>query len=397
MTELLLRLFVKDAQNLASPVVRAACGRLAGWVGIVCNLLLALGKLAAGFFSGSIAVTADALNNFSDASSSVITLLGFRLAQKPADEEHPFGHARFEYIAGLAVALFVMLIGIELAQSSVGKILSPQPAHFAWPSFAVLAASILMKLWMTAFNRGMARRIDSATLRATAADSRNDVIATSAVLAAALLARSTGIDLDGWMGVGVALFILASGIGLVKDTLTPLLGAAPDAAFVRRVRKKIQSYPGILGTHDLIVHDYGPGRRFASAHVEMDSAEDVLKSHEIIDAIERDFAENERLHLIIHYDPIVPGGGVQGRVARRVAAIDPRLSIHDFRVENAEGGLSYIFDLAAPRDFAMTDEQLKARIEKSLAKGDDAPRVVMTVDRGYASIPEIPAGGEEKR
>ncbi|MGD9559249.1 MAG: cation diffusion facilitator family transporter [Oscillospiraceae bacterium] len=392
MTEWLIRHFVKDADNVQDPTVHARYGRVAGVVGIVCNLMLAAGKLAAGILSGSIAIMADAVNNLSDASSSVITLVGFRLAAKPADKEHPFGHARFEYIAGLAVAMMVLVIGVELLRTSVGKILAPTDVDYGLASLAVLAVSVVVKLWMAGFNRKVGRRIGSVALQATFVDSRNDAIATAAVLAASVIARLSGLRLDGWMGAGVAVFIIVSGIGLVKDTLDPLLGEAPDPKLARTIAEKITSYPGVLGTHDLIVHDYGPGRRFASAHVEMSSKDDVLKSHDVIDNIERDFLEQDNLHLIIHYDPIVTGdeavATARGWAEKQVQGIDGRLSIHDFRMVDGPTHTNYVFDVVVPPDFTLSNETLKEKIEAALQHGSKPIHVVLTVDDTYAAIPK---------
>lgn len=289
MTETLVRLFVKNSRDTTDPAVRTAYGNLASWVGIFCNLLLCAGKFLAGTLSGSISIAADAVNNLSDASSSVVSLIGFKLGARPADDEHPYGHARFEYLAGLAVAVMVLVIGVELLKSSVDKILHPAAVTFSWVAMAVLAASIAVKLWMSLFNRTLGKRINSGSLIATAADSRNDVLTTSAVLVASLISHFANVELDGWMGAAVALFILYSGVGLIKDTIDPLLGLAPDPELVQHIHDKIMSYPGVLGTHDLMVHDYGPGRQFASVHVELAAEDDVMASHELIDDIERDF------------------------------------------------------------------------------------------------------------
>ncbi|MDL2218939.1 cation diffusion facilitator family transporter [Ruminococcaceae bacterium OttesenSCG-928-O06] len=391
MTNLLARLFVKDWQNTQSPAVRARYGKMAGWVGIVCNLLLAAGKLLVGVLSGSIAIAGDAVNNFSDAAASVITLVGFSLSARPADKEHPFGHARYEQIAALAVAVLVLVIGLELAKSSVEKILRPTPVDFSTPALVVLAVAVLVKLWMAAFNRSIGRRMDSATLAATFVDSRNDAITTAVVLVAAVVARFTGLGLDGWMGAAVALFIIVSGARLVKDTLDPLLGTAPDPALVRRLAATIQSYPGVLGTHDLIVHDYGPGRRFASAHVEMASEEDVLKSHEVIDRIERDVYLRENIHLIIHYDPVATRGAAVDKdrafVANTLAAWDARLTLHDFRLLREKGRLTYVFDLVVPPDFAMDDEEIKRHVAGLLQQPGTEVDILLTVDRSFAAMP----------
>lgn len=346
MTDFLVKRFIKNSTDVNDPAVRTAYGNLAGAVGIFCNVLLCAAKLAVGTLFGSISITADAVNNLSDASSSVITLVGFRLSAKPADDEHPYGHARIEYLAGLAVSVMILVIGVELARSSIGKILSPTAVEFSLVTVAVLLLSIGVKLWMAAFNKKVGRRIGSATLEATAMDSRNDVISTAAVLAASVVSGLTGLELDGWMGLGVALFILWSGVGILKETVDPLLGEAPSEELTDYIGKKVMSYDGVLGTHDLMVHDYGPGRRFASVHVEMAAENDVMQSHDIIDNIERDFQENDHISLIIHYDPILTGDDAVGTarewVKELVRSISPELSIHDFRM--VQGPVPHKFD-----------------------------------------------------
>ena len=270
MTKLLIKRFIKDYENTQNSDVRTAYGKFSSIVGIVCNAILFISKLIVGTLSASVSITADAVNNLSDASSSIISLLGFKLASRPADEEHPYGHGRYEYLSGLMVAVLIMVIGVELFKSSLDKVLHPSAVEFSWVTVGVLAFSILLKTWMALFNTKTGKMINSNTLIATAADSRNDVITTGAVLVAAILSHFIGFELDGWMGLGVAVFILYSGFGLVKDTLDPMLGKAPEDEQVEEIRQKILSYPGVLGTHDLMVHDYGPGRQFASVHVEID-------------------------------------------------------------------------------------------------------------------------------
>ncbi len=388
MTEWLLRHFVKDHENIQDDAVRSACGRLAGLVGIVCNLLLVAGKLTVGSVSGSVSIIADGLNNLSDAASSVIALVGFKVAARTADKEHPFGHGRFEYIAGLAVAVMILVIGIELGQSSLAKIISPTPVAFGFWGFAVLTASVLLKVWMAVFNRSMGQRISSATLQAVSADSRNDAIATTAVLLAAMVSHFTGVNLDGWMGLGVAVFIVYSGVGFVRDTMNPLLGEAPPPELVKYIADKIAGYEGVLGTHDLIVHDYGPGRRFASAHVEMPSDLDALIAHDIIDNIERDLWENDSIHLIIHYDPIVTGeetDSIRAWVDRQVKTIDDRLTIHDLRLVDGPSHTNYIFDVVTPPEFEIPEKELLKRIEEAVQRGEKPIHTVVTIDRSYAA------------
>ena len=391
MTETLVRLFVKNSRDTTDPAVRTAYGNLASWVGIFCNLLLCAGKFLAGTLSGSISIAADAVNNLSDASSSVVSLIGFKLGVRPADDEHPYGHARFEYLAGLAVAVMVLVIGVELLKSSVDKILHPAAVTFSWVAMAVLAASIAVKLWMSLFNRTLGKRINSGSLIATAADSRNDVLTTSAVLVASLISHFANVELDGWMGAAVALFILYSGVGLIKDTIDPLLGLAPDPELVQYIHDKIMSYPGVLGTHDLMVHDYGPGRQFASVHVELAAEDDVMASHELIDDIERDFLKNDRLPVVIHFDPIVTSdaqvGDMRRWLAGAVKTIDPSLSIHDLRMVPGVNHTNVIFDCVTPPDFAMGSARLKDAIARLVREKDPSYRCVITVETSFAAVP----------
>ena len=394
MTQLLIRLFIRHPDNPQDPHTRAAYGNLASIVGMVCNVLLCLGKLAVGTLFGSIAIMADALNNLSDASSNIVSLVGFKLASRAPDAEHPFGHARYEYLAGLVVSVTVLGIGFSLLKESVVKVLHPTAVQFSLLTVAVLVASILVKLWMSSFNRTVGRTIGSETLIATAADSRNDVISTAAVLAASVVSGLTGLELDGWMGLGVALFILWSGVGILKETVDPLLGEAPSEELTDYIGKKVMSYDGVLGTHDLMVHDYGPGRRFASVHVEMAAENDVMQSHDIIDNIERDFQENDHISLIIHYDPILTGDDAVGTarewVKELVRSISPELSIHDFRMVQGPSHTNLIFDTVVPHNFPLSDAALRKRIQ-SLVETHDAGETkyyaVVTIDHSYAAIP----------
>ena len=380
----LVRAFVKDSQNTDSPAVRSACGKLSGAVGIVCNSLLALGKLTAGLLSGSISVSADAVNNLSDAASSIITLIGFRIAEKPADADHPFGHARMEYLSGMIVSLLVLVIGYELAKSSIGKMLHPQPTVFSWLTVGILFVSILVKLWMMRFNLRLGGHIASSALRATAMDSRNDAITTGAVLVCLLIGKYTGFDPDAYVGFLVALFILYSGYDLAKSTIDPLLGSAPDPALRKAIGEKILSYDEVLGVHDLILHDYGPGRRFASAHVEIDRNLDVLEAHNIIDGIERDFDRDMRLQLVIHYDPVVTDDAAltekREAVTQLVRDLDPRLSIHDFRMVEGPRHTNVIFDLVVPFELEKEREQLKEKLTAQIRERWKDHYAVICVD-----------------
>lgn len=390
MTDFLIRKFIKNYENIQDMEVRGAYGKFSGAVGIVCNGVLCIGKMLVGLISGSVSITADAVNNLSDASSSVISLLGFKLAGRPADREHPYGHGRYEYLSGLMVALLIMVIGVELLKSSVDKILHPAPVEFSWLSMGVLIFSILLKTWMMFFNNKMGRKINSGTLFATAADSRNDVITTSAVLVAALISNYTSLELDGYMGAAVALFILYSGFGLVRDTLDPILGRAPEPETVEAIRKKIMSYDGVLGTHDLMVHDYGPGRQFASVHVEMAAETDAIESHDIIDNIERDFMKNDGINMLVHYDPISTRDSETGEmrewISENIKSIDKRLTIHDLRLVKGRTHTNVIFDCVAPLDLKINEEELKDRIGSIISDRYPNYYSVITVDRSYAPV-----------
>lgn len=384
MTNLLPRLFVRNYQDVGDPAVRSAYGKMAGMVGIVCNLALFAAKLAIGAISGSVSITADAVNNLSDASASIVTLIGFKLAEKPADAAHPYGHARFEYLSGLAVAVLIIVIGVELARGSIAKIFHPAPVSFSAALVVVLLLSILVKLWMAHFNKTVGRRIDSDTLAATAADSRNDVLTTSAVLLACVIGKATNLMIDGYAGLLVALFILWSGAGLVRETIDPLLGEAPNGELVKMVGREIMSYDKVLGLHDLMVHDYGPGRRFASVHVEMDSREDVLVCHEIIDNIERDFLERHNLHMVVHYDPIVTGdeelNHMRAFVEDVVRELDPRYSLHDFRMVRGPGHTNLIFDLAIPFEADKKRQEISRKINERVQTEGHRYYAVITFD-----------------
>lgn len=391
MTKLLINAFVKDHKNTREPNVRAAYGKLSGWVGIICNLLLCAGKFIVGFISGSVSISADAANNLSDAASSIISLLGFKLAEKSADDEHPYGHARYEYISGFIVAVIVLIIGFELLTGSIEKIINPTAVEFSWITIGVLGASILAKLWLMLFNLKIAKLIDSGTLKATAADSRNDSISTLVVLIAALISHFCEVQLDGYMGAAVALFILYSGVNLVRDAMSPLLGKAPDEETVEAIRKKIMSYDGVLGTHDLMVHDYGPGRVFASVHVEMAAERDVLESHDVIDNIERDFLQSG-LNLVVHFDPIVTSdaavGDMRHEITEIVHRIDERLSIHDLRMVPGPSHTNVIFDCVVPHKFSMSEEELKAEISRFVSLNHPDHFCVITVENSYAPMPK---------
>ena len=382
-TNYFLRLLVKDSHDIQEPQVRSAVGKLSGIVGIVCNLLLAGSKFVVGMLSGSVSITADALNNLSDAASSIVTLIGFKLAEKPADADHPYGHARYEYLSGLAVAVMIIVIGFELAKSSVGKI--PTAVEFSLVTVCVLLGSILVKLWLFFFNSKMGKMIHSTTLIATAADSRNDVITTSAVLLATVVEHFTTWQIDGLMGLAVSLFILYSGVDLAKETISPLLGEGANPELQELITDYISSCPKVLGCHDLMVHDYGPGKRFASIHVEMDKDENPLVCHDLIDDMERECLKNHGVHLVIHYDPVVTNNPELERLYHLVTAIlkvkDERLSIHDFRMVPGEDHTNLIFDITYPTELRGQENTIKSALEKALNDlGEGTYHTVITFD-----------------
>lgn len=360
-------------------------GSLAGAVGIGVNILLFVIKLLAGLLSGSVAIMADAVNNLTDSGSSIIMLVGFRLSAKPADREHPFGHARIEYLCGVIVSFIVLFLGIELGRTSFLKILSPEKAEFGPVALGVLIVSILIKLWLCLFYTRVGRRIDSQSLLATASDSRNDVISTLVVLLGALITRLTSLDLDGFLGLLVAAFIIVSGVKLIMETADPLLGPAPKKELVQGIYEKIRSYEGIIGIHDLTVHSYGQGRTFASVHCEVPAEEDILISHDLIDNIERDFLEQEGIHLVIHLDPVITcdekANALHEAVLTKVKELYPQSAIHDFRVVWGVTHSNVLFDVAVPFSVADSDQQVKERVSWAVESLDPTYRAVLAVDR----------------
>lgn len=350
--------------------IRARIGKLSGAVGIICNCLLAAGKLIVGHMTSSMSITADGLNNLSDGASSIVTLLGFKLAEKPADRKHPYGHARIEYIAGLTVAVMILFIGLELGKSSVEKLIDPEPIEFSFTAVWVLCASILVKLFMMLFNLKMGRKINSNALLATAADSRNDVMTTSAVLAASIVEHFYDVRIDGVMGIAVSLFILYSGIKLAGETMSPLLGEGANPELQKQITDYINGCPMVLGCHDLMVHDYGPGRRYASIHVEIDKNEDPMACHARIDRMERECLKNYGTHLVIHYDPVVTDDPEVNSTKRLVNTIikvrDGRLTIHDFRMVDDGESVKMSFDMILPEDLRGQEQSIQETVEKAL-------------------------------
>lgn len=362
--------FFLSGTDGSDPGIRAAAGRRSGNLGIFANALLFAGKLMVGTVSGSVAITADALNNLSDAASSAVTSLAFRLAEKPADENHPYGHARYEYLSALAVAMMILLIGFELAKTSMGKILSPVELRFSWATVTVLVMSIAVKLGLWLMNRRLGTLIRSEAILAAGADSRNDCLATGAVLLSTLVSRFAGINIDGWAGLGVAVFILCSGWGMARQTISPLLGENASPELQGQIIEALRSSDKILGWHDLMVHDYGPGQRFASVHVEMDKNEDPLLCHTIIDGIERRCLEEHRIHLVIHYDPIVTDDAELNELRRQVTLVlrsmDEGISIHDFRLHRMENQTNLIFDITLPAFLAGREAQIKRQLDTAI-------------------------------
>lgn len=387
MIEFLARVFIRHRDGLSPSALRQAYGQLCGAVGIGLNLLLFAGKLFAGTISGSIAITADAFNNLSDAGSSVVTLLGFRLAGRKPDPEHPFGHGRMEYISGLAVAGLILLMGVELGKSSLKKILSPEEIVSSPLVLAILAVSVAVKLYMFYYNRSIGKKIKSAAMSATATDSLSDAVSTTAVLIATLVGQFTGLNIDGWVGLLVALFILFSAYKAAKETLSPLLGQTPDPEFVDRIEQIVLSYPEVLNIHDLIVHDYGPGRMMISLHAEVSADGDLLQLHDVIDNAEHRLKKELGCMAVIHMDPIITNDAhtdaLRMAVAEKVKTIDPRLTIHDFRTVPGSTHTNLIFDVVVPYDVKLTVDEVRRRIGALVKELDENYFAVVQVDNSY--------------
>lgn len=392
MGSLLIKLFIKNPDKTDGPDVREQYGKFAGVVGIVSNLLLCLMKVALGLLSRSIAIIADGINNLADASSSIITLVGFKLAAQPEDEDHPYGHARIEYLTGLFVSIFIIVIGLQLLKTSIDKILHPEPVEFSYLTVGMLAAAILIKLWQSLFNSSIGKKIKSVTLTATAADSRNDVIATSAVLASLLFGKFTGLQIDGYMGCLVALFIVWSGIQLVRETSSPLLGEAPDPHLVESIRQIVCRDPSVLGIHDLMVHNYGPGKIFASAHIEMDAGGDVMTNHDIIDNIERQVKHSLRIEFVAHMDPIKTNdpqvNKTRAAISEAFSKMDGLESIHDFRIVPGPSHTNVIFDVVLSHNCILTENDIRSIAKRALDELGDGHTYypVITFDKMYTHL-----------
>lgn len=387
MISFLSRVFIPDYQDISSPSVRQAYGMLCGAVGIGLNILLFLGKLLAGMLSGSIAITADAFNNLSDAGSSVITLIGFKMAGQKPDPEHPFGHGRIEYISGLLVSIAVLLMAYELARSSVQKLLHPEDVACSLLIVGILLASILTKLYMCYYNKTLGKKLASAAMSATAADSISDALSTTLVLVSTLVGYFTGYHIDGWCGILVAIFICCTGIQAMKETMNPLLGQSPDREFVERVKEIVCASPVILGIHDLIVHDYGPGRVMLTLHAEVSAKGDILAIHDEIDNIERKLQEELSCTATIHMDPIVTDNTQVTKMKAQIKAllreINPDFTFHDFRLVEGTTHTNLIFDVVVPYDCPMTDAEVISEIKERIRKLPGSYFGVINIDRDF--------------
>lgn len=384
---MLAKLFIKDYKNVNEPKVRNAYGILATVAGLVCNAILCVAKITVGVLSKSMAILADGLNNFTDAGSSVVSMLGFRWANKPADKEHPFGHARYEYITGLIIAFIVLFLGFELIVSSVEKITAGEKTVATVIMMAVLAFSVVVKFGMFFYYRSVSRKIGSGSLKAAGVDSLNDCISTIAILVCTVITYFTGTELDGYVGIAVALFIVFNGIKLIKETMSPLLGEKPSPSLVKKISEEICAYDGVKGIHDLIVHNYGPNRYFASVHVEVDARTDVLESHELADTIEREFLE-KGINLVIHMDPVIVDdervNALKQIAVDALKNIDESLTLHDFRVVWGENRKNLIFDVVVPYGFRLTDKELISSLDEKIKETDPAAYPVISVDKDFA-------------
>ena len=386
MTELLCRLFVKDRENIKSPAVRRSYGTLASVVGIIVNIILALGKIAAGLVFGAISLAGDGINNLSDAGSQIISLISFKMAAKPADRDHPFGHARIEYVASMIVSFFILLVGWNLFRESIDKIFDVERVtSFSWLMIAVLAVSVLFKLWLVLFNRKIANKIDSSVMRATAADSLSDAGASTAVLIAMLIFKFTGVDIDGYMGIAVAIVIFVAGIKILNDTKNSILGEAPSEEIVEGIKTIVAEFPDALGIHDMVVHSYGPGRFVANLHIEVDGSKDIFESHDMIDMIEKRLNGELGIQSNIHMDPIVVDdeevNAMRAFTLERVRLVDERLDIHDFRFVRGKTHTNLLFDISAPFELKMIDSELVDAVQDRVAEVEPTYFIVVNVDR----------------
>ena len=390
MNDFLFKKFIKDYENVKDSDVRDNYGKLAGAVGIVSNSLLCIMKILIGWISGSIAIIADGINNLADASSSIITLVGFKLAALPEDEEHPYGHARIEYLAGMAVSVMIILVGVELGKSSIDKILEPSPLEFSWVLVAVLILAIVIKVWQARFNISTGKKINSLALMATGADSRNDVISTCVVLLGVLIGHFAEIQIDGYLGLLVAVFIIWSGICLVKETVSPLLGEAPDHELVEQIAQIAKSHEGILDIHDLAVHNYGPGKIFASIHLEVDASVDVMESHDLVDNIEHEIANKLNINITAHMDPVdlstTYRAEIMEIIKNAIKPIDGVVSMHDLRLVTGPTHTNVIFDIVIAPGCKSSEDEIKKVIDDAIHKKYPNFFTAIDFDKSYINI-----------
>ncbi len=389
MTGFIIRKFIKDYENGKDINVRQSYGTVSSIVGILVNVLLSFSKITIGAIFNSISVMADGVNNLSDAGSSIISLVGFKMSGKPADKDHPFGHARIEYVTGLVLGIVILLVGIELIRSSLNKIMNPEKTMYSAAMIVVLVISIAAKFWLSGFYGKIANKISSATIKASSMDSRNDVVSTFVVLVSVIISKISGYEIDGYMGIVVALFILYSGVDILKDILNPILGEMPEYDFIQSIENKILGYEGIINIHDLVVHNYGPNRYFATVHAEVDAKEDILKLHDLIDNIERDFAKDLDINLVIHMDPVITDDDeinmLKCKTGEIIKSIDEKLTMHDFRVVKGDTHTNLIFDVLIPVDYAVQSSELVRIIENKIKKENETYYAVVTIDKNYVS------------
>ena len=391
MVTLLAKIFIKDAEDTSSPKVRQAYGVLTGVVGILLNVLLFAGKFIAGTLSKSISITADAFNNLSDAGSSFVTLIGFKLAGAKPDPEHPFGHGRIEYVSGLVVSGAILLMAFELIKDSIDKIIHPQTVDFSALAAGILVVSILVKIYMYLYNSSISKKIDSAAMKATATDSLSDTMATTVVLIASIVGHYTGLKIDGYCGVLVGLFIFYAGFSAAKETLDPLLGQPPEEEFVEQIEEIVMSYELVQGIHDLVVHDYGPGRVMISLHAEVPAEEDILEIHDMIDVIENDLADKLNCEAVIHMDPLVTKDERVNELKRIihevVDSLEGDVSMHDFRTVIGPTHTNMMFDVVLPFGYSMTDEMVKEETQKrTWDRLGESYNTVIQIDRPYTTV-----------
>lgn len=390
MGKLFAKHFIKNYEMTDDPAVRQSYGKMAGIVGIASNVVLCVMKIAIGIISSSISIIADGINNLADASSSVITLIGFKLAAQPEDEDHPYGHARIEYLTGLLISVIIIIVGISLLKSSIDKIRVPSEPDFSTVTIVVLVIAIGIKLWQTFFNVGVGKAIDSLALKATATDSRNDVISTTCVLIGVIVSQTTGLIIDGWLGVLVALFIVWSGVQLIRETTSPLLGEAPDEELVRDIARIAEEHDKVLGIHDLVVHNYGPGKVFASMHIEVDAKGDIMESHDMIDLIEREIMDKLQIEFTAHMDPVFTDDPIVNQMAEIVKdAIEPLddiVNMHDLRVVPGPSHTNIIFDLVLRAGCKLKEKEIQEIIDKRVKAVDPNYFIVITFDKAYTKL-----------